>query len=49
MTEMMYWYWVHGRIRPSFFYNLPQGELTVIRAFYELEIKEEKERWKLTQ
>jgi hypothetical protein len=37
---MMYWYWVHGRIRPSFFYNLPQGELTVIRAFYELEIKE---------
>jgi hypothetical protein len=36
---MMYYYWVHGRIRPSFFYNLPLGELKIIQAFYELEIE----------
>jgi hypothetical protein len=48
MVEMCFYYWVHGRIRPSFFYNLPQGELTAIRTFYELEIKEIQDTQKLT-
>jgi hypothetical protein len=43
MAEMSYYYWKNGRIRPSFFYNLPQGELTVICAFFEMELAEEKE------
>lgn len=37
---MMYYYWKKGRIRPSFFDGLPLGELTIIRAFFELEIEE---------
>lgn len=40
MTEMCYYYWVQGRIRPSFFYNMEKGELNIIRAFYELEVEE---------
>jgi hypothetical protein len=43
MAEMSYYYWKNGRIRPSFFYNLPHGELSVIRAFFEMEVAEEKE------
>ena len=39
-TEMMYYYWTRKAIRPSFFYNLPQGELAIIRAFYEEYIEE---------
>lgn len=37
---MMFYYWKKKGIRPSFFTNLPKGELTIIRAFFELEIKE---------
>jgi hypothetical protein len=37
---MLYYYWVTKGIRPSFFYELPAGELAIIRAFYEIEIKE---------
>lgn len=40
---MMYYYWVHGRVKPSVFYNMPKGELTVIQAFYEKEVKERNE------
>lgn len=36
----MYYYWVHGRIRPSVFYSMPKGELTVIQAFYEKEVED---------
>ena len=32
---MMYFNWTSKDIRPSFFYDLPQGELALIRAFYE--------------
>jgi len=39
----MYYYWRTKGIRPSVFYNLPKGELMVITAFFEEEIKE-KER-----
>ena len=37
---MMYFYWTRKGIRPSFFYELPQGELALIRAFYEEYIDE---------
>ena len=37
---MMYFYWKHGRVRPSVFYSLPKGELTVLQAFYKQEIEE---------
>lgn len=40
---MMYYYWKHRGIRPSVFYAMPRGELTVIQAFYEYEIKERNE------
>ncbi|UGB31710.1 hypothetical protein [Metabacillus sp. B2-18] len=40
MTAMMYHYWVHGRLRPSFFSEMSQNELTIIRAFFELEVEE---------
>lgn len=43
---MMYWYWKKKGIRPSVFYQIPYGELTIIRAFYELEIEEENEKIK---
>ena len=36
----MYYYWVNGRIRPSVFYSMPRGELTVIEAFYAKELEE---------
>ena len=34
---MLYYYWTRHGIRPSVIYNLPPGELLVIRAFYEYE------------
>lgn len=36
----MFYYWKHKCIRPSVFYSMPKGELTVIQAFYEKEIEE---------
>ena len=38
LTQMMYYYWKHGRVLPSVFYKLPRGELLVLQAFYEQEI-----------
>lgn len=43
---MMYYYWKHRGIRPSVFYSMPRGELTVIQAFYEYEVKERNELMK---
>lgn len=43
---MMYWYWKKKGIRPSFFFDLPKGERTIIHAFFEEELKEESERMK---
>ncbi|MDL2301128.1 hypothetical protein LJC58_02110 [Lachnospiraceae bacterium OttesenSCG-928-D06] len=40
---MMYYYWKHGRVRPSVLYQMPKGELTVIQAFYERELQENSE------
>lgn len=40
---MMYYYWKHGRIRPSVFYQMPRGELTVLQAFFEKEVEEHNE------
>lgn len=37
---MMYYYWKNGRVRPSVFYSMPKGELTVIQAFFEKEVEE---------
>lgn len=37
---MMYYYWKNGRVRPSVFYSMPKGELTVIQAFFEREVEE---------
>lgn len=41
---MMYFYWRHGRIRPSVFYQMPRGELIVIQAFFEKEVEERNEQ-----
>lgn len=41
---MMYYYWKHGRIRPSVFYQMPRGELIVLQAFYEKEVEERNEQ-----
>lgn len=40
---MMYFYWRYGRVRPSVFYQMPRGELTVIQAFFEKEMEDRKE------
>lgn len=40
---MMYYYWVNHGIRPSVFYSMPRGELTVVQAFYEKELEERAE------
>lgn len=40
---MMYYYWKNGRIRPSVFYSMPKGELTVLQAFFAKEIEERNE------
>ena len=34
---MLYYYWTRHGIRPSVIFNMPPGELLVIRAFYEHE------------
>lgn len=39
----MYYYWVNKGVRPSVFYGMPRGELTVIQAFYEKELEEREE------
>ena len=36
----MYYYWVNRGIRPSVFYSMSRGELTVIEAFYAKELEE---------
>lgn len=45
----MYYYWKNGRVRPSVFYFMPKGELTVIQAFLEKEIEEHNELVKATE
>ncbi len=40
---MMYYYWKSKGIRPSVFYQMPRGELTVVQAFYEKEVQERDE------
>lgn len=42
----MYYYWSRKGIRPSEFYNMRLGELIVVRAFYEEEIREKERRAK---
>ncbi|WP_167336430.1 hypothetical protein [Paenibacillus tyrfis] len=37
---MLYYYWSRKGIRPSVIHNLPPGEYTLIRAFYEYEHEE---------
>lgn len=37
---MMYYYWNTKGIRPSVLHDMPRGELLVIMAFYEEEMKE---------
>jgi len=39
----MYYYWKNGRVRPSVFYGMARGELTVIQAFFEEEVRERNE------
>lgn len=46
---MMYFYWKHKGIRPSVFYSMPRGELTVVQAFYEKEQEERNEAIKKSQ
>ena len=46
---MMYYYWKNRGISPSVFYNMPKGELTVIRAFYEREIEDKVEMIKKSE
>lgn len=43
---MMYWYWKKRGIRPSVFYSMPRGELTVIQAFHQKEVEEYNEAMK---
>lgn len=45
---MMYYYWRHGRVRPSVFYNMAAGEKMVIRAFFEQEIEDRNKENKRT-
>ena len=46
---MMYYYWKNGRIRPSVFYSMPKGELTVLQDFFEKEVEEHNELVKGTE
>ena len=39
----MYYYWKTKGIRPSVFYSMPKGELIVIQAFFEEELRENRE------
>lgn len=41
---MMYYYWKEKGIRPSEFYKMDSGELTVVRAFYEQEIRDKHDK-----
>lgn len=41
---MMYYYWKTRGIRPATFYNMPHGELLVVRAFYLQELEERQEK-----
>ncbi|WP_432662441.1 hypothetical protein R9X47_18110 [Wukongibacter baidiensis] len=43
---MMYYYWNTKGIRPSVLYNMPKGELLLIMAFYEEEMKEREKMMK---
>jgi hypothetical protein len=45
----MYYYWVKRGIRPSVFYSMSRGELTVIQAFYAKELEEREELSKKLQ
>lgn len=36
----MYYYWKKKGIKPSVFYEMPKGELLIIKSFYEEEMKE---------
>jgi hypothetical protein len=42
----MYYYWKEKGIKPSEFYNMNRGELTVVRAFYERELKDKNKKMK---
>lgn len=42
----MYYYWKEKGISPSVFYNMPKGELKLIQAFYEEEMKEKEQKHK---
>ena len=46
---MMYYYWKKSNIRPSVFYSMPKGELTVLQAFFEKEVEEHNELIKSTE
>lgn len=46
---MMYYFWKHGRVRPSVLYSMPKGELTVIQAFYEREMQENNDAVKVAE
>jgi hypothetical protein len=39
MAQMMFYYWTKKAIPPSFFLNLRKGELAIITAFYEEEMR----------
>ncbi|WP_162265468.1 hypothetical protein [Abyssisolibacter fermentans] len=43
---MMYYYWNTKGIRPSVLYNMPKGELLLIMAFYEQELKDREKMMK---
>lgn len=46
---MMYYYWKHKGIRPSVFYEMPRGELTVVQAFFEREVTERNDALKKSE
>jgi len=46
LFQLMYWNWKKRGIRPSVIYSMPKGELTILRAFFELEMEEEKQKMK---
>lgn len=40
----MYYYWKEKGIRPSVFYEMPPGELRLIKAFLQKELEEKNRR-----
>ena len=42
MANLMYYAWVRHHIPPKDFYNMSDGEKTIIRAFCEMEIESSK-------